>query len=158
MILFYMYAFSELYLYSQISTTNAKYWSIVSICLFVCFMVFNATFKNISVMSWRSVLFVEETGRSAENHRPVTSFWQTYHIMLYTSLWSRFELTTSVVIGTDCIGSCKSNYRHDFPVSICVCGVANNIRIQPDVWCLQISVIARKYVFTHKMTMRPVLF
>ena len=31
-----------------------------------------------------------------------------YHIMLYTSPWSRFELTTSVVIGTDCIGSCKS--------------------------------------------------
>jgi hypothetical protein len=34
-----------------------------------------------------------------------------YHIMLYTSPWSRFELTTSVVIGTDCIGSCKSNYH-----------------------------------------------
>ena len=33
-----------------------------------------------------------------------------YHIILYTSPWSRFELTTSVVIGTDCIGSCKSNY------------------------------------------------
>ena len=33
-----------------------------------------------------------------------------YHIMLYTLSWSRFELTTSVVIGTDCIGSCKSNY------------------------------------------------
>ena len=31
--------------------------------------------------------------------------------MLYTSLLSRFELTTSVVIGTDCIGSCKSNYH-----------------------------------------------
>jgi hypothetical protein len=30
-----------------------------------------------------------------------------YHIMVYTSLWSRFELTTSVVLGTDCIGSCK---------------------------------------------------
>ena len=30
-----------------------------------------------------------------------------YHIMLYTSPWSRFELTTSVVIGTDFIGSCK---------------------------------------------------
>jgi hypothetical protein len=30
------------------------------------------------------------------------------HIMLYTSPLSRFELTTSVVIGTDCIGSCKS--------------------------------------------------
>jgi hypothetical protein len=34
-----------------------------------------------------------------------------YHIMLYTSSWSRFELTTLVVIGTDCIGSCKSNYH-----------------------------------------------
>ena len=34
-----------------------------------------------------------------------------YHIMLYTSTWSSFELTTSVVIGTDCIGSCKSNYH-----------------------------------------------
>ena len=34
-----------------------------------------------------------------------------YHIMLYTSPWSRFKLTTSVVIGTDCIGSCTSNYH-----------------------------------------------
>jgi hypothetical protein len=34
-----------------------------------------------------------------------------YHIMLYTSPWSRFDLTTSVVIGTACIGSCKSNYH-----------------------------------------------
>ena len=28
-----------------------------------------------------------------------------YHIKLYTSPWSRFEITTSVVIGTDCTGS-----------------------------------------------------
>jgi hypothetical protein len=34
-----------------------------------------------------------------------------YHIMLYTSPWSRFEFTTSVVIGTDCLGSCKFNYH-----------------------------------------------
>ena len=34
-----------------------------------------------------------------------------YHIMLYISPWSRFELTTSVVIGIDCICSCKSNYH-----------------------------------------------
>jgi hypothetical protein len=34
-----------------------------------------------------------------------------YHIMWYTSPWSRFELITSVVIGPDCIGSCKSNYH-----------------------------------------------
>jgi hypothetical protein len=34
-----------------------------------------------------------------------------YHIKLYSSPWARVELTTSVVIGTDCIGSCKSNYH-----------------------------------------------
>jgi hypothetical protein len=32
-----------------------------------------------------------------------------FHIMLYTSPWPRFELTRSVVIGADCIGSCKCN-------------------------------------------------
>jgi bacterioferritin-associated ferredoxin len=31
-----------------------------------------------------------------------------YHIMLYTSPWLRFELTTLMVIGTDCMGSCRS--------------------------------------------------
>ena len=38
---------------------------------------FNATFNNISVISWRSVLLVEETGVLRENHRPVASDWQT---------------------------------------------------------------------------------
>ena len=38
--------------------------------IFVCFfMVFNAFFNNISVISWRSVLLVEETGGPGENHR-----------------------------------------------------------------------------------------
>jgi hypothetical protein len=34
-----------------------------------------------------------------------------YHIILYTSPWSKFERTTLEVIGTDCICSCKSNYH-----------------------------------------------
>jgi hypothetical protein len=40
-------------------------------------MVFNATFNNISVISWQSVLLVEETGIPGENHRPVTSHCQS---------------------------------------------------------------------------------
>jgi hypothetical protein len=32
------------------------------------FMVFNATFNNISVISWWSALLVEETGVPGENH------------------------------------------------------------------------------------------
>ena len=45
--------------------------------LFVCLMVFDATFNNIPVISRRSVLLVEETGRPGENHWPVASHWQT---------------------------------------------------------------------------------
>jgi hypothetical protein len=37
-------------------------------------MVFNTTFKNISVMLWQSILLMPET---AENHQPVRSRWQT---------------------------------------------------------------------------------
>jgi hypothetical protein len=55
--------------------------------LFVCLMVFNATSNNISVISWRSVLLVEETEGPGENHRPVASQCQTLtNIMLCTSL------------------------------------------------------------------------
>jgi len=40
-------------------------------------MVFNATFNNISVILWRLVLLVEETGVPGENHWPAVSHWQT---------------------------------------------------------------------------------
>jgi hypothetical protein len=61
-------------------------------------MVFNATFNNISVISWRSVFLVEETGVPGENHRP------RVHLT-----WAGFEHTL-VMVGTDYIGSNKSNY------------------------------------------------
>jgi hypothetical protein len=47
--------------------------NVAAIRFFVCLMVLNATFINISVISWRSVLLVEETGEPGENHRPVAS-------------------------------------------------------------------------------------
>jgi hypothetical protein len=40
-------------------------------------MVLNATVNNISVISWWSVLLVEETGVHRENHLPVASHFQT---------------------------------------------------------------------------------
>ena len=40
------------------------------------FMVFNTSLNNISVISWRSVLLVEEVGVPGEDHRPVASHWQ----------------------------------------------------------------------------------
>ena len=51
-------------------------------------MVFNATFNNISVISWRSVLLVEETG---ENQQPIVSHYQTlsHNIVSSTSRHER---------------------------------------------------------------------
>ena len=40
------------------------------------FVVCNATFNNISVVSWRSVLLMDETGVTGDNHRPVASHRQ----------------------------------------------------------------------------------
>jgi hypothetical protein len=48
--------------------------------------VFNATFNNISVISWLSVLFIEETRVPGENYRSATSHWQTlsHNVVLST--------------------------------------------------------------------------
>ena len=41
------------------------------------FCVLNAIISNISAISWRPVLVVEEAGVPGENHRPWSSNWQT---------------------------------------------------------------------------------
>jgi hypothetical protein len=50
---------------STIKIISQQYWGRVR------FMEFNATFNNISGITWRSVLLVEETGVPGENCRPV---------------------------------------------------------------------------------------
>ena len=40
------------------------------------FFFLNATFNNISAISWRPVLVVEKVGVPGENHRPWASNWQ----------------------------------------------------------------------------------
>ena len=75
-----------------------------------------------------------------------------YHIMLYTSPWSGFK-PTSVVIGTDYISSCKSNYsrvrllqspgdsRSYFIIGI-VRYKSNNVKLPP---LLQNDVFQKNY-------------
>jgi hypothetical protein len=81
------------------------------------FMMFNATFNNISSTSWRSVLLVEETGVPWENHWPVASHWQTlshnvvmsspFHISCMYLIWDQlFNFEESPSFKSDNIVSC----------------------------------------------------
>ena len=64
---------------------STKFWNKIH-AWFGWFMVFNATFNNISVLSWRSVLLVEKTKVLGENHQPVASHWQTWSHNVVSSI------------------------------------------------------------------------
>ena len=73
-------------------------------------MMSNANFNNISVISWQSVLSVEET-----TYMPQV-IDKLYHIMLCRVHFSMSEFRTPNVstcsdIVTDCTGSCQSIYH-----------------------------------------------
>jgi hypothetical protein len=67
-------------------------------------MVFNSTFNNISDISWRSVVLVEETGVLRENNRPAASHAQTLShnvvssTLRHNSNFLDLEMCTSVVL------------------------------------------------------------
>ena len=77
-------------------------------------MVFYATFKNISFISWRSVLFVDEAGVPGENQRTAESHWQTSSHNDGVSILPRLSGIRTHNISGDrhsCLGSCKFNYN-----------------------------------------------
>ena len=70
----------------------------------ICYTFGRAIFNNSSVISRMSVLLVEKTTDLPQ------VIDKLYHNVVHLAL-IEFALTTSVVTGTDCIGSCKSSYH-----------------------------------------------
>ena len=74
------------------------------------FMVFNATFNNISAISWRSVLLVEETRVLGENHRPVAIHRQTVGSYNVDSLKMIFYMIFIIIIFLPLISRCLGHH------------------------------------------------
>ena len=75
------------------------------------------TFNNIPVISWRSILLVDEPRVPGENHRPAASHGQTLS----------HNVVTLVVICTDYIGSYKYNQHRIRTTTVHHCSLVSAI-------------------------------
>jgi hypothetical protein len=112
--LFLLYA--KRYFFNKMWSQFGTLKPLFDIYVFILFIVFvNPRSTAVeALIDWSIDWLIDWGNRITRRKPPIcrkSLHDKLYHIMLYTSPWSRFELTTSVVIGTDCIGSCESIYH-----------------------------------------------
>ena len=115
---------------------------VMSLCFYqvgVRVMVFNTTFNNNSVISWQSVLLVEETGIPRENHQPLTNYdepwnpsphikrqtWDKIHVHHHILLTKPKSSSTSTADKHLCFPSRLYRATLNIPLSVCKMTVLN---------------------------------
>ena len=100
-------------------------------------MVFNTTVNNISAISWRSVLLMGEDG--CTRRKPQTCHKSLTNVNVVSRTLD--EITTVVMIGTDCTGSCKSNYHT----------ITTTMAPKKDEVVYQSNIDNNQYLFTNQV-------
>jgi hypothetical protein len=83
-------------------------------------LVFNSTFNNISLISCLSVLLMEEARVPRENHRPVTSHWQTlsHNVVLSTPRHELYRMKSKRNNYNGCVTDINHYFTSDILVEI----------------------------------------
>ena len=116
-------------------------------------MVFSATLNNISVViSWQSVLLVEETGVSGENHRPVASHWQTLSHNFVSSTLSMSGICTHNV--TDYVGICEFNYQLITTTTTPHNGDWNNLYMRSVYFCISLYISIQLWIWISNVAIK----
>ena len=97
----------KMFIWSKAKIESVGEWVVV--------MVFNATFNNISIISWLPVLLVEETGVPGDNHRPVASHWQTWSRNVVSSTLREYRGRSRVPTVWICLCKTRGSWRFCLP-------------------------------------------